>query len=37
MKWNIEIGFEGIIWICLVQDRDKRQAHVSIAMNLQVP
>jgi hypothetical protein len=32
-----EIGWGGIDWICLVQDRDKWRALVNAVMNLQDP
>jgi hypothetical protein len=32
-----EIGFEGVNWIHLAQDRDQLQAHVNMVMNLQDP
>jgi hypothetical protein len=31
-----EIGWGGVNWICLVQDRDKWRALVNAVMNLQV-
>jgi hypothetical protein len=31
-----EIGWEGVDWIDLAQDRDQRRALVNTAMNLQV-
>jgi hypothetical protein len=31
-----EIGWEGVDWIQMVQDRDQRQALVDTVMNLQV-
>jgi hypothetical protein len=33
----IEIGWDGVKWIGLVQDRDKRRALVNVVMNLRVP
>jgi len=32
-----EVGWEGVGWIHLVQDRDQWQAVVNMVMNLQVP
>jgi hypothetical protein len=32
-----EIGWEGVDWTHLVQDRDKFQAFVYIVMNLRIP
>jgi hypothetical protein len=32
-----EIGWDGINWIDLTQDRDQLRAHVNAAMNLRVP
>jgi hypothetical protein len=32
-----EIGLEGVVWINLVQDRDRWQALVKTVMNLLVP
>jgi hypothetical protein len=32
-----EIGWEGVDWIHMVQDRDQLQAHVDMVMNLWVP
>jgi hypothetical protein len=32
-----EVGFGGMDWIKLVQDRDRWQAFVCLVMNLQVP
>jgi hypothetical protein len=32
-----EIGWEGVNWIHLAQDRDQWQALVNMVMNLQVP
>jgi hypothetical protein len=38
MKMDLkEIGWEGVDWIHLAQDRDQWQAFVNIVMNLQVP
>jgi hypothetical protein len=33
----LEIGWDGVDWICLAQDRDKWRALVNAVMNLQVP
>jgi hypothetical protein len=33
----LEIGWGGVDWIGLAQDRDKRRAHVNSVFNLQVP
>jgi hypothetical protein len=32
-----EIGWEGVDWVHLVEDRDQWQADVNIAVNLWVP
>jgi hypothetical protein len=32
-----EIGWDGMYWIDLIQDRDKRRAVVNTVMNLRVP
>jgi hypothetical protein len=32
-----EIGWDGVDWIDLAQDRDKWRAHVNTVMNLRVP
>jgi hypothetical protein len=32
-----EVGFEGIGWISLTQDRDRWRAFVNAIMNLRVP
>jgi hypothetical protein len=32
-----EIGYDGVDWVGLAQDRDKRRARVNATMNLQVP
>jgi hypothetical protein len=32
-----EIGFEGVDWINLNQDRDQWQALMNLVLNLQVP
>jgi hypothetical protein len=32
-----EIGWNGMDWIDLAQDRDRWRAHVKAVMNLQVP
>jgi hypothetical protein len=32
-----EVGFGGMDWIELTQDRDKRRAHVNAIMNLRFP
>jgi hypothetical protein len=32
-----EIGWEGMVWIDLAQDRDQWRAIVNTAMNFQVP
>jgi hypothetical protein len=32
-----EIGYEGVDWIELAQDSDRRQALVNAVMNLRVP
>jgi hypothetical protein len=32
-----EIGWDGMDWIDLAQDRDKWRAHVNMVMNLWVP
>jgi hypothetical protein len=33
----IEIGWSGVSWVGLAQDRDKWRALVNAAMNFQVP
>jgi hypothetical protein len=33
----LDIGWDGVDWIGLVQDRNKRRALVNAVMNLQVP
>jgi hypothetical protein len=33
----LEIGWSGVDWIGLAQDRDKWRAHVNAVMKLQVP
>jgi hypothetical protein len=33
----LEIGWGGVDWICLAQDKDKRRALVNAVMNLPVP
>jgi hypothetical protein len=33
----IEIGWDGVDWIDLAQDRDQWRAHVNTVMNLLVP
>jgi hypothetical protein len=36
--WDLrEIGWDGVDWIDLAQDRDRWRALVNTAMNLQVP
>jgi hypothetical protein len=38
LKWILEIiGWDGMDWIELAQDRDQWRALVNTAMNLQVP
>jgi hypothetical protein len=38
LKWILrEIGWDGMVWIDLPQDRDQRRALVSTVMNLRVP
>ena len=37
LKWILEIGWGGIDWIDLAQNRDKWRALVYMAMNLRVP
>jgi hypothetical protein len=32
-----EMGWDGVDWIGLAQDRDKRSVIVCVVMNLQVP
>jgi hypothetical protein len=32
-----EIGFEDMVWIYLVQDRERRLALVKMVMNLRIP
>jgi hypothetical protein len=32
-----EIGWGGMDWICLAEDRDKWRAFVNMVMNLRVP
>jgi hypothetical protein len=32
-----EVGFEGIEWIDLAQDRDRWRAILNVVMNLRVP
>jgi hypothetical protein len=32
-----EIGWDGMDWIELAEDRDQSKAHVNIVMNLRVP
>jgi hypothetical protein len=32
-----EVGWGGVDWIGLAQDRDKRRALVNVVMNLQIP
>jgi hypothetical protein len=33
----VEIGWGGVVWIGLAQDRDKRRVLVDAVMNLRVP
>jgi hypothetical protein len=33
----VEVGWGGVEWICLVQDRDRWRALVNSVLNLQVP
>jgi hypothetical protein len=32
-----EIGWEGVVWLHLAQDRDQWRTHVNTVMNLRVP
>jgi hypothetical protein len=35
--WNREIGWDGVDWVELAQDRDQWRALVNTVMNLRVP
>jgi hypothetical protein len=37
LKWILEIGWDGMDWIDLAQDRDQWRALVNTVMNLRVP
>jgi hypothetical protein len=37
LKWILEIGLGGMVWINLAQDRDQWKALVNTAMNFWVP
>jgi hypothetical protein len=37
LKWISEIGWGGMDWIDLAQDRDQWRALVNMVMNLRVP
>jgi hypothetical protein len=37
LKWILEIGWDGVDWIELAQDRDQWRALVNTVMNLWVP
>jgi hypothetical protein len=37
LKWILEIGWGGMDWMDLAQDRDQWRALVNMVMNIQVP
>jgi hypothetical protein len=37
LKWIFEVGWEGIDWIDVAQDRDRWRAVVYTVMNLRIP
>jgi hypothetical protein len=37
IKMDLEIGWDGMDWICLVPDRDKWRALMNAIMNPRVP
>jgi hypothetical protein len=37
LKWILEIGWDGVDWVHVAQDRDPWRALVNTAMNLLVP
>jgi hypothetical protein len=37
LKWNLDIGWDGMDWIDVVHDRDQWRALVNTVMNLRVP
>jgi uncharacterized protein YjcR len=37
LKWILEIGWDGMDWIDVAQDRDQWRALVNTVMNLRVP
>jgi hypothetical protein len=37
LKWILEIGWDDMDWVDVVQDRDQWRALVNVVMNLQFP
>jgi hypothetical protein len=37
LKWILEIGWDGVDWMDLAQDRDQWRALVNTVLNLRVP